>query len=38
LSNGVTATLESTLILIYFSKHMSFYTQNVGRMPQRLND
>jgi hypothetical protein len=38
LSNGVTDTLESSSILIYFSKHMSLYTQKVGRMPLRLND
>ncbi len=36
LSNGVTDTLESSSVLIYFSKHMSLYTQNVGRMPQCL--
>jgi hypothetical protein len=34
--NGVTDTLESSTILIYFSKHMSLYTQKVGRMPPRL--
>jgi hypothetical protein len=33
-SNRVTDTLESSSILIYFSKHMSLYTRSVGRMPQ----
>ncbi len=37
LSNRVSDTLESSSILIYFRKHMGLYTQNVGRMPQRLN-
>jgi hypothetical protein len=37
LSNGVTDTLESSTILIYFNKHMSLYTQKVGRMPQIIN-
>ncbi len=37
LSKGVTDTLESSLILIYSRKHMSFYTQSVGRMPRWLN-
>ncbi len=37
LSNGVTDTLESSSILMYFSKHMDLYTWNVGRMPKRLN-
>jgi hypothetical protein len=37
LNNGVTDTLESSTILIYFSKHMSLYTQKVSRMPLRLN-
>jgi hypothetical protein len=35
-SNGVTDTLKSSSMVIYFSMHMSFYTRNVGRMPQRL--
>ncbi len=38
LNNGVTDTLESRSVLIYFSKRMSLYTQNVGRTPQRLKD
>jgi hypothetical protein len=37
LSNRVTDSLESCSIPIYFSKHMSLYTQNEGRMPQCLN-
>ena len=37
LSNGVTDTLEPRTILIYFNKHMSLYTQKVGRMPQIIN-
>ncbi len=37
LSNGVTDTLESNSILIYFTKQMSLYTQNVGRTQQCLN-
>ncbi len=38
LNNGVTDTLESSSVLIYFSKCMSLYTQNVGRTPQRFKD
>ncbi len=37
LRKGVTDTLESSSILIYFSKHVGLYIQKVGRMPQRLN-
>jgi hypothetical protein len=37
LSNGVTDTLESSTILIYSDKHMSLYTQSLGRMPKWLN-
>jgi hypothetical protein len=37
LSNGVTDTLESSKILFYSRKHMSLYTQNVGRMLHWLN-
>jgi len=33
LSNGVTDRLESSTILIYSDKHMSLYTQSVGRTP-----
>jgi hypothetical protein len=33
----VTDTLESSTILIYFSKHMSLYRHKVGRTPPRLN-
>ncbi len=36
LSNGITDTLESNSILIYLSKHMNLYTQNVGRKPLQL--
>ena len=37
LSIRVTGKIESNTILIYFSKHMSLYTQKVGRMPQIIN-
>jgi hypothetical protein len=37
-SNEVTDTLEYSSILIYFNKHMSLYTQKVGRTLRRLND
>jgi hypothetical protein len=37
LSNRVTDTLESSTILIYSDKHMSLYTQNLGRIPIWLN-
>ncbi len=36
LSNGVTDALESSTILIYSDKHMSLYTQGLGRMPKQL--
>ncbi len=37
LSNRVTDTLESSLILIYSGKHTSLCTLNVDRMPCWLN-
>ncbi len=35
--NGVTDTLDSSKILNYLSKHVSLYTQSVGRTPHWLN-
>ncbi len=37
LSNGVTDTLESSSILIYFETHVGLYTQEGGQMPYWLN-
>jgi hypothetical protein len=34
LSNGITDTLGSSTILIYFSKHVSLYTQRFDRRPK----